>query len=69
MRQFCEKRIEVGFDRNAKKIFDEIESVSASLIREGWCIEDSTIDETMEFIDIFFFRDIYPKGQESSDEI
>ena len=69
VREFCEKRIEVGFERNAKNIFDEIESVTASLIRDGWTIEESTIDETMGFIDIIFFRDIFPEGQERSNEI
>ncbi len=62
MRQFIEKRVELGFDRPAKQVFDEIESISAQMIREGWNIDDSLIDSTMGYVDLFFYRDLNPKG-------
>ncbi len=58
MREYTEKRIEVGYDRNAKKVFDEIEYVTSQHIRTGWTIESTVLDETLEFIDLIFVRDI-----------
>lgn len=66
MREYHEKRIEVGYDRNPKKIFDELDSFIAQLIRAGWKIEDTTLDESLGFIDIIYYREITIEEQENS---
>ncbi len=58
MREYLEKRVFVGYERSSKKVFDEIDSVTAQSIREGWSVETTSLDETVEFIDIIFVREI-----------
>lgn len=66
MRQYQELRIEVGYDREAKQIFDEIDIEMARLFREGWTVEDSILDATLEYIDIIYYKDIDSEGRELS---
>lgn len=58
MRESSEKVIEVGFKRSPKVIFDEIEQVSASMIRQGWSLTDNCIEESLQSIHLFFEREI-----------
>lgn len=58
MRECTEFQVKVGFDRQAKAIFDEVEQVSARYIREGWELESAIVDETFGHITLFFEREI-----------
>ena len=58
MREYCERQIEVGFDRDSKKIFDEIEVESARLLRDGWVIENCVADDTLGYINLIFYREV-----------
>ena len=61
MKESIEKIIKVGFSRDPKKVFDEIESVCAEMIRKGWSLKDSCIEEGLGQVHLFFERDY--KGQ------
>ncbi len=69
MRQYHELRVEVGYDRDAKLVFDEIDLEIARLFRQGWIIEETVLDETLEFIDIICYKDIDSEGWENSHEV
>lgn len=58
MKDSCEKVIKVGFSRNPKKIFDEVEAVSAEMIRQGWYLRDSVIEDGLGYVHLFFEREI-----------
>lgn len=62
VREYFEKRISVGYDRPAKLVFDDIESYLSQQIRAGWQVEETLIDETLEYIDLIFYRDIDLEG-------
>lgn len=59
MREYREYRILIGFNRSAKDIFDEIESVSARFFREGWSLESTVLEELLEYVDLLFVRTIF----------
>ncbi len=69
MREYREKRIEVGYDRSSKKIFDEIEYVTAQFIRAGWAVDTTILDETLEFVDLIFVREIDLDTEEIPHEV
>jgi hypothetical protein len=58
LREYREHRIEVGYEKSSVRIYDELEQVVAKFIRAGWSVETTTIDDTLEFIDIIFYREI-----------
>jgi hypothetical protein len=58
MKECRERQIRIGFRKNPKKIFDEIESVSAEMIREGWRLYDTCFEEGMANVHLFFEREI-----------
>ena len=58
MKLYREYRIEVGYSRAAKPIFDELDQTVAKLIREGWIVESTNIDDTLGHIDIIYYREI-----------
>lgn len=58
MKEYGEYRILVGFDRSSKKIFDELEQIIAKYKRGGWSVETVTIDDSLEFIDVIFYREV-----------
>lgn len=59
MKEAIEKVIRVGFTRQPKKIVDEVERVTAEMIREGWYLKDSVVEESLGSIHLFFERDIH----------
>lgn len=69
MREYREQRIIVGYERSSKKIFDEIETITAHYLRDGWSIDSTTIDDTLEYIDLIFFREIDLEQQEIPHEV
>ena len=58
MKECTECIIKVGFNRNPKKIFDEIEGVSARMIRKGWVHIDTCLEESLGKIHLFFERPV-----------
>jgi hypothetical protein len=58
MRECTERIIPVGFMRDPKSIFDEVEKISAEMIRQGWKLHDSHIEESLGNIHLFFERSI-----------
>ena len=58
MKECTERVVEVGYSRDAKLIFDEVEHVSADMIRQGWRLNDSFIEDSLGNIHLLFERDI-----------
>lgn len=58
MKEYHEKRIELGFDRSPKLIFDEIERYTAYMIRSGWSIERGVTEQSLGYIDLIYYRNI-----------
>ncbi|ERP30849.1 hypothetical protein [Chitinivibrio alkaliphilus] len=58
MRESREYYIKVGFSRDAKDIFNEIEQVTARFIRAGWVLESAIVETSLEHITLFFEREI-----------
>ncbi|MFP4416626.1 MAG: hypothetical protein ACLFSB_05105 [Chitinispirillaceae bacterium] len=62
MREHTERRIKVGFSRKPRKIFDEVEMVTASMLRLGWYLADSCLEESLGCIHLFFEREVSDKA-------
>jgi hypothetical protein len=58
MKECTERIVKVGFHRSPKKIFDEVEQVSADMIRNGWVLRDTCLEESLGGIHLFFERDV-----------
>jgi len=58
VKENAEKVVKVGFTRSPKKVFDEIERVTAEMIRGGWVLRDSLFEDGLEYAHLFFERDI-----------
>jgi hypothetical protein len=58
MKESAERLIEVGFKRDPKVIFNEVEQISAAMIRDGWLLSESFIDESLGNIHLLFEREI-----------
>lgn len=58
MRTTAEKIIKIGFKRSPKAIFDEMELVTAEMIRNGWYLKDSCIEDGLGNVHLFFEKEI-----------
>lgn len=58
MKESAERTIKLGFRRNPKIIFDEVERVSAVMARQGWNLKDTLIEEGLGNIHLFFEREV-----------
>lgn len=58
MKESAERIIKLGFKRSPKIIFDEVEQVSADMVRQGWCLKDTLIEEGMGNIHLFFEKEV-----------
>lgn len=58
MKETKEQIIKIGFVKQPAKVFDEIESVSALMIRDGWQLIDTCIEDGMGSAHLFFEREI-----------
>jgi len=56
MKEACERVVRVGLQRNPKKIFDEIDQVTAGMAREGWSLHTTCLEESMGNIHLLFER-------------
>jgi hypothetical protein len=62
MMENTERIVRVGLTRGAKAIFDEIESITAGMIREGWNMRESFIEESLGKVHLIFERAINEIG-------
>ncbi|MDR0307330.1 MAG: hypothetical protein LBI42_10915 [Chitinispirillales bacterium] len=58
MKESAEKLIKVGFRKSSKKIFDEIEQITADMIRAGWSLSGSLMEDGLGYAHLFFEREI-----------
>lgn len=58
MKECVERVVKIGFTRNPKAIFDEIESISARMIREGWQLRDTCMEDGLGYAHLFFEREL-----------
>lgn len=58
MKESAERIVKLGFRRSPKIIFDEVEQVSAEMVRQGWGLKDTLIEESLGNIHLFFEREV-----------
>jgi len=58
VRESAERTVKVGFSRSPKKVFDEIDLVTADMVRQGWVFTEGIIEDGLGFAHLFFERDI-----------
>jgi hypothetical protein len=58
MKECTERVVRVGFKRDPKKIFDQVDSITASMIRDGWKLKESCLENGLANIHLFFEREI-----------
>ena len=56
MKESAEKIVKLGFHRSPKKVLDEVELVTAEMIRQGWDLKDTLVEEGLGNIHLFFER-------------
>lgn len=58
MRECVERVVKVGFLRSPRKVFDEVERVTAEMVRKGWELSNTCLEESLGNVHLFFERDI-----------
>ncbi|HON11427.1 MAG: hypothetical protein GX089_02660 [Fibrobacter sp.] len=58
MLESTERIVKIGFKRDPKKVFDEVEAVAAEMIRQGWYLKDTLIEDGLACVHLFFEREI-----------
>lgn len=58
MKESAERTVKVGFTRDPKKVFDEIDLVTAEMVRQGWVFSEGMIEDGLGYAHLFFERDI-----------
>jgi hypothetical protein len=58
MKEAAERVVKVGFRRSPKKVFDEVEAITAAMVREGWVLRESIMEAGLAKIHLFFEREI-----------
>ena len=58
MRENDERTIKVGLKRDPKTVFNEVDSITAEMIRSGWRLQESFIEDGLGNIHLFFDREI-----------
>jgi hypothetical protein len=58
MKECTERVVRVGFKKDPKKIFDKVDSITASMIRDGWRLMESCLEDGLANIHLFFEREI-----------
>jgi hypothetical protein len=57
VKESAERRVKVGFSRSPRKVFDEIDLVTAEMVRDGWVFVDGMMEEGLGFAHLFFERE------------
>ncbi|MBD3317356.1 MAG: hypothetical protein GF344_16330 [Chitinivibrionales bacterium] len=58
MKECAERIVKVGFRRSPRKVVDDVERVTAEMVRKGWELRDTCLEETLGNVHLFFERDI-----------
>jgi hypothetical protein len=58
MKECAERVVKVGFTKDPKDVFDEVERISAEMIKMGWHLSDSCIEDGLGCIHLFFEREV-----------
>jgi len=58
MKECTEKIVKVGFKKDPKRIFDKVDSITASMVRDGWILKESCLEDGLANIHLFFEREI-----------
>ncbi|MCL1947623.1 MAG: hypothetical protein FWF51_10835 [Chitinivibrionia bacterium] len=53
-----EYRVKIGFKREPKDIFDEIEQATARFIRQGYRLNETVTSDFLDYVDLLFVREI-----------
>lgn len=63
MIESAERIIRIGFKRDPKKIFNEIDDVSAEMLKYGWYLKDTCFEDGMACVHLFFERDVHAPSE------
>jgi hypothetical protein len=58
MKESAERVVEIGFIRNPKRVVNEVERLTAEMIREGWELSDTCVEENLGNVHLFFEREV-----------
>ena len=58
VKECSERVVEVGFTRSPKKVVDQVEQVTAEMIRQGWTLADTCVEESLGNVHLFFEREM-----------
>ena len=58
MKESAERTVKVGFSRDAKAVFDDVDITTAEMVRKGWTLRDSFIEEGLGNIHLLFDREV-----------
>jgi hypothetical protein len=58
MIESVERTVKLGFRASPKKVFDKIEAISAEMLREGWNLRDTLVEDGLGCIHLFFEREL-----------
>lgn len=58
MKECAERHIKLGLTRDAKKVVDEVERTTAEMVREGWVLRDTIVEDLLGSIHLLFEREI-----------
>jgi hypothetical protein len=58
MKEAAERIVKLGFTRNPKKVVDDVEMVTAEMVRQGWRLKETLVEEGLGNIHLFFEREV-----------
>jgi hypothetical protein len=58
VKECAERKIRLGLTKKPKVVFDEVDQTSAAMVREGWSLVSSCVEEGLGYIHLFFEREI-----------
>jgi hypothetical protein len=58
MNECAERIVKVGFRRSPRKIFNEVETITVEMVRRGWSLKDTVVEEGLGNIHLFFEREM-----------
>lgn len=58
MKETAERYVRLGFRRNPKKVVDEVEAVTAEMVREGWSLSETIVEDSLGYIHLLFDREV-----------
>jgi hypothetical protein len=58
VKECAERVVRVGFARSPKKVFDHVEAITADMLRRGWELKDTCIEDSLGKIHLLFEREV-----------